>query len=387
MTWIYACRVPDDHRLDHVISGRQTRHLVVGGAVAFGTTVALLAIGIAVGQGTLLLWAAAAGALVLVYVYGTFSSARAYTRFGAAGVRTRGLWGGTDEYRWDEIANVAVQQVIFPGNYRTGIVCFVVVTTKAGDHVRLGAPVSRTGAGPEFSGGFRQIRAAWQRATGIVGTPETAAPTWSKTAALLGVAVGVQVLALVVIFVTLPYFVPAWAAHAGNGRPGVFTAAIRNCPQRGCSWFGTFTTGGSRVKYATLEPGSPVIRTVGQSVAAVDSGRKGVVYPIGGGTAWELPTSGVTAGTSIVLLLFAVEMLVPIYRRRARHRRAALAIARPPPAHLPAQAFDDGGYGPSASKATGHHLPVRLTGATTAPEQSLSRASRRTARRRRKLHS
>jgi hypothetical protein len=143
------------------------------------------------------------------------------------------------------------------------------------------------------------------------------------------------VLALEVIFATLPYFVPAWAAHEGEGKPGVFTSAIRNCPEQGCGWFGTFTAGSSRVKYATLEPGSTVIRAADQSVAAVDAGGKGVVYPISGGTAWELPTAGVTAGTAVVLLLLAGELLVPVYRRRARHRRAALVIARRPPDHLP----------------------------------------------------
>jgi hypothetical protein len=306
--------MPDDHRFDQVISGRRPRYLVAAGVVALGAAVALLAIGVAVGRGRLLVWAAVAAVLALIYVYAMFSSARAYTRFGPVGVRTRGLWGGTDEYRWDQIANVAVQQVIY---YRTaGMVSFVVVTTKAGDHVRLGAPVSGTGSSAEFPRQFRQIRAAWQQATGIVGTPETTAPTWSKEAASLGAAIGVQALALAVVFVTLPYFLRAWAVHSGTA----------------------------------------------------------------------LPTAGVTAGTAIVLLLFTGELLVPIYRRRARHRRVALAVARPAQARLPAPAFDDFHvHGPAARK-TKHHLRVGLTRITTAPEQSPKRASRGESRRRRRLH-
>jgi len=224
----------------------------------------------------------------------------------------------------------------------------VSVTTKAGDQVRLAAPVTRTMGDPEFTRQFRQIRQSWQRAARITGTAETAAPTWAVGAARLGAAAGVQVLALVVIFASMPYFVPAWRAHVGEGKPAVFTSAIRNCPHHGCSWFGTFTTTGGRSKYATLEPGGPTIGAAGESVPAVDTGRKGVVYPVGGGTAWELPTTGVAAGTAVVLLLLAGELLVPVYRRRGRQMRA-LAIVRPPPAGSSARAFaDGGGPGPSA---------------------------------------
>ncbi len=379
--------MPDDPRLVQVISGRQRHHLLIGTAIAFGAAVVVWIFGIALGKGPLLLWAGAASALALVYLYGTISSARAYTRFGAASVRTRGLWGRTDEYPWDQIANVAVQQVMFPGRYRTGVVYFVVVTTKAGDHVRLGAPVSRTMGDPEFTRQFRQIRKSWQHATGITGTPETAAPTWSAGVAWLGAAIGVQVLALVVIFVAVPYFVPAWAAHEGGGKPGVFTSVVRNCPQRGCSWFGTFTTGSGRVKYATLEPGGPVIGGVGESVAAVDTGRKWVVYPAGGGTAWELPAAGVAAGTAVVLLLLAGEWLVPVHRQRARHRRAALAIVRSPSQAHPRAFADGGGHGPSTQEPISHRLPVNLIRAITAPGRPPNGPSRRTSHRRRNPHS
>lgn len=55
------------------------------------------------------------------------------------------------------------------------------------------------------------------------------------------------------------------------------------------------------------------------------------MYPVGGGTAWELPLAAVAGGSGVVLFLLAGELLVPIYRQRARHRRAALAIARAAP--------------------------------------------------------
>ena len=150
-----------------MISGRQRHHLLLGSAIALGAAVVVWICGIALGRGSLLFWASAASTLALVYLYATVGSARAYTRFGAVGVRTRSLWGWTDEYPWDQIANVAVQQVWFPNNYRSRVAYFVVITTKAGDHVRLGAPVSRNLGDPEFTRQFRQIRQSWQHATGI----------------------------------------------------------------------------------------------------------------------------------------------------------------------------------------------------------------------------
>jgi hypothetical protein len=249
-----------------------------GSAVASGAAIAVLAFGFVLGRGSDLFWGCAALALAVVFFYGTFRSARAFTQFGPVGVRTRGQWGGTDEYRWDQIANVAMQQVTYPSGFRTGTVWSVVVTTRAGDHVRLGAPVSTTGTGPEFTAEFRQIRTVWQDATGITETPGTAPRAWSREALWLGAAIGVQVLALAVVFVTLPYFSPAWAAHEGEGHAGVFTAALRNCPQAACSWFGTFTTATSRAKYVTLEPGGPAIYFSFQTVDAVDTGRNGIVW-------------------------------------------------------------------------------------------------------------
>jgi hypothetical protein len=219
--------------------------LFVGNAMAFGAAAAVLIVGLASRQGPLLLWAGVAVVLAVVYLYGTVSSARARTRFGALGFRTRGLWGWADQYSWDQIANVAVQQVFYPSRYRTGVVYFVVATTKAGDHVRLGAPVSGV-ADAHFIRQFRQIRQCWQHTTGIGSTPETTSPTRAAGAVWLGGAVGVQVLALVVIAAAMPHF------------------------------------------------------------------------------------AGVAAGTGVVLLVFASEVLVPIYRRRTRHRRAAMSIARPP---------------------------------------------------------
>ena len=364
--------------------------MLVGSAIAFGVAAAVLAFGAAVGRGYLLLWAVAAGAVTLMFLYGTVSSARAYTRFGPAGVRTRGLWGGTDEYPWDQIVNVAVQQVIFPNNYRTGVVWFVVATTTAGDRVRLGAPVSRTAGDPQFTRQFRQVRESWQRATGITDTPDTEAPGRPAGAFWLGAAAGIQVLALVVLFATLPYFVPAWAAHEGGGTPGVFTSGQRNCPQRGCSWFGTFTTADGHLIYATLEPGGPVIRAAGESVAAVDTGRKWIVYPAGGGTAWELPAAGVTAPAAVVLVLMAAEFLVPVRRRRARRRRAALPMTRPPrgpirprAAHPGARAPRDGWHGPPRqAPASRHQNPIPAATATKPSPRWLNR----TRQRRRKPH-
>src|SRR5215475_10026547 len=107
----YAWRVRHDRGLDQVISGRQRYHLLVGSAIAFGVAAAVLILGLALRQGPLLLWAGVAIVLAVVYLYATASSARAHTRFGSSGFRSRGLWGWAEKYRWDQIANVAVQQV------------------------------------------------------------------------------------------------------------------------------------------------------------------------------------------------------------------------------------------------------------------------------------
>jgi hypothetical protein len=103
--------MPGDQGLAHVISGGGHRHLLTGTAIALSAAAVVWILGIALSRGSLLSWAGAGGAFGLVCLYATVSSARAYTRFGAAGVRTRSLWVWTDEYPWEQIANVAVQQV------------------------------------------------------------------------------------------------------------------------------------------------------------------------------------------------------------------------------------------------------------------------------------
>jgi len=310
-----------------VISARRPRHLLTGSAVALGAAALVLGIGLVVAAQYLLLWVAVAAALALVFLYGTVSTAMAGTRFDAAGVRTRGMWGGADQYPWDQIANVAVQRLVIPSRGHPSVWYVVALVTTAGDHVRLSAPMSRSASDPEFASQFRQIRDAWQRATGSRGTPEATESALLSAVIWLALAAGAQLIALVMICATVPYFAPAWAAHEGGGTPGVFTAGVRNCPQRACSWFGTFTAVDDRARDATLEPGGPAIRAAGYSVTAVSTGRKRVVYPAGGGTAWELPTAGIATAAGVVLALLAAELLVPVWRKRARHRRAALAVA------------------------------------------------------------
>jgi hypothetical protein len=105
-------------------------------------------------------------------------------------------------------------------------VYFVVVTTKAGDHVLLGAPVSRTMGDPGFTRQFGQIRQSWQDATGIIGTPETAAPTtWPAGTVWLAAAIGVQLVALAVIFGTVPYSFPRGRRTRARARRGCSSRA------------------------------------------------------------------------------------------------------------------------------------------------------------------
>src|SRR5215813_12292108 len=174
--------------------------------------------GVVLGTGYLLIWVVGAGALALFYVYGAIGSAWAYTRVGPGGFRTRYWWGGSDGYRWDQVANVAVHMLVLASPYRCAVSYLVVVTTIAGDRVRLGVPMSTT-RGPEFTRAFRQVRKSWQDATGITGTPDDGGFMWPAEVYWRAAAAAVQIFALVVVFVTWRYFGPAWAAHEGRGTP------------------------------------------------------------------------------------------------------------------------------------------------------------------------
>jgi hypothetical protein len=145
---------------------------------------------------------------------------------------------------------------------------------------------------------------------------------------------------------------PAWAAHEGRGTPGTWTATALQC-QKNCTWVGTFTVpttahtytdpaGAGWPAYSFIAPawgyeldgmtldGGPGIDHVGQSVAAVDTGGPGIVFPRGGGDAWLkelLLTAGSGAAVLLWLWMLPGRALLRL-RRRSTDRRGAGYVLR-----------------------------------------------------------
>jgi hypothetical protein len=99
----------------------------------------------------------------------------------------------------------------------------------------------------------------------------------------------------VVCLFALPFLVlelrPSYTARFG-GTDGTFTAVERVCTDgdAGCRWTGRFTAPDGRVREDVRLLGGGVERA-GDVVQAVDTGRRGAVYPAGGGSAWLLVTA------------------------------------------------------------------------------------------------
>lgn len=179
-----------------------------------------------------------------------------------------------------------------------------------------------------FAAKFAQIRGAWQAATGSTGPEADMKSIWTRGRVLLTAGMTVQLIAGAVIAAAVSYYGPAFTAHDGGGAPGVFQSEIVNCPQPGCTWFGLFTADDGSVRYATLAPGGPLIGQPDVTVNAVDSGAKFIVYPAGGGTAWEAPAAGLAGASAVVLVVLAAELIVGLRLRRGRRRRARAGLAR-----------------------------------------------------------
>jgi hypothetical protein len=99
---------------------------------------------------------------------------------------------------------------------------------------------------------------------------------------------------LVCLF-ALPFLVlelrPSYAARFG-GTDGTFTAVERVCSDgdSGCRWTGRFTAPDGRVREDVRLIGGGGVERAGDAVPAVDTGRRGAVYPEGGGRSWLLVT-------------------------------------------------------------------------------------------------
>src|SRR5215469_11961513 len=112
---------------------------------------------------------------------------------------------------------------------------------------------------------------------------------------------------------------PAWTAKFGHGERGTFTA--RYCvPHKGsCYWVGDFVSGDGTDHRSDVGFDGAAVSAAGQQVPAIDTGGRGVVYPVGGGSDWFLWT---------FLFVFSLNALgwwiatVPIAAVRSRHRHA-----------------------------------------------------------------
>jgi len=135
----------------------------------------------------------------------------------------------------------------------------------SGKRFGLATPVTRGRfSDPDFEAKAQQIREYWQSMTGspdshgrshltrvpvnsTLGTADQAS-RWLETSAAPRIRRGLlrmlKIVLPVAFLVALPFAVrdagPAWAAHLGHGRPGIFTAYAESC-NRTCTWYGTFT--------------------------------------------------------------------------------------------------------------------------------------------------
>src|SRR5215472_8546402 len=310
---------------------RQLRNLLIAVVITFGVAVAAGFVAISAKSAGAANLAVIAGLCWLMFLYSYLAYVFAFTTFGPKGIRGRGL-GGRYEYRWEQVGNVARRAFASRGVTRYT----VILTTTDGDRIRLGAPVSGGLMGdPAFDAKYTQLRDAWQAATGRTGPEADTKSIWTRGLILMTAGICLQAIAVAVIAAILSYYGPAFAAHEGEGTPGVLSPQIPNCAQPGCTWFGQFTASSGNVKYATLAAGGPAIDQQGVNVPAVDSGAKYTVYPVGGGSAWQAAAAGLAAASGIVLVVLAAELTGGLHRRRRRLRRARTGHA-----HLrdPAQA-------------------------------------------------
>jgi hypothetical protein len=132
------------------------------------------------------------------------------------------------------------------------------------------------------------------------------------------------IFSIVLIGVSAAHIGPAWAAHLGHGERGTFTAYAKNCSQRPCAWFGTFTgSGGVNSNGLQIASGGNISH-VGQVVPALKVGSgDGEVYPGNGGTDWIYMT--LLMGGGVALVCIQAFFWTRSLRRRAAGRRALIS--------------------------------------------------------------
>jgi hypothetical protein len=133
--------------------------------------------------------------------------------------------------------------------------------------------------------------------------------------------VGLPVLAAAGLLFGALDLVPAWQAHNGAGTPGTFIAEREDCGRRSCSLYGSWTaTDGSKQRADVQLNDGPDAVSVGQKIAAVDSGARMGVFAATGGSTYLFVTAFVLGG------LAALVGWIFVIRNAIRNRRRPAAV-------------------------------------------------------------
>jgi hypothetical protein len=130
------------------------------------------------------------------------------------------------------------------------------------------------------------------------------------------------------IYLSVLHVGPAWAAHAGHGRVGTWTAAQTACTgEKDCTPLGDFVASdGTDLRVnVRMADGGPPIPAVGGSLQAIDTGDPDRVFPLGGGNAWWIYTL-IALATGAISLLWVWTSPTPAIRRHLRRRRARSSL-------------------------------------------------------------
>jgi hypothetical protein len=129
--------------------------------------------------------------------------------------------------------------------------------------------------------------------------------------------VGLPVLAGAGIMFGAFDLVPAWQAHNGAGTAGTFVAEREECGRRSCSLYGSWTAtdGSKQLSDVKLNDGPDQV-TVGQEIAAVDSGARMGVFAAAGGSSYLFVTAFVVGGVvALVGWVFVIRNAIKGRRR------------------------------------------------------------------------
>lgn len=127
--------------------------------------------------------------------------------------------------------------------------------------------------------------------------------------------VGLPVIAAIGFTFGLSDLVPSWQANAGGGTEGTFTAVREDCGRRSCTWYGNWVAAeGGEQRTDVILYDEPDGMTVGQQVAARDTGARNGVFSNEGGYTWLLVTAFVVGG--VAAAVFWILALVRAIRRR-----------------------------------------------------------------------